>query len=339
MDLTVVPQFIVGGPECCGRLPELSSSSPHLGVDLGSRGCGRVGSEVAGDSRSFNLGPQLPAPGVFLSPLRSNGSGHRCLSTGLGWTAAIRIPSFCADLSSPKHGGVVHRDLSHPHRSLLASEGVVPCAPESGGGSSGLPTHTSRPTQTAPLPSSAPEPPLAEPSCVETVQRFARHLGLSQRVGRQLPFCRHQSTRRLYQHRWECYRGWYSRREHSVSSPSVPKIADFLMYLRLEKHLSVAAIKGYHSPLVSVSKFRLPELLDSFILRELICSFEIECLCCPVGPPSWDLVLTYLHGSTFEPLPFWLLRWPRGQVSFRLSLVGWPPMALTFRWRTSRNSW
>ena len=58
-----------GSLERCDRLPEPSSPCPRLGVDLDSGGCGQVGSAVAGNSRSFRLGPQLPAPGVFLSPL------------------------------------------------------------------------------------------------------------------------------------------------------------------------------------------------------------------------------------------------------------------------------
>ena len=76
------------------------------------------------------------------------------------------------------------------------------------------------------------------------------------------------------------------------------------MHLCMEKHLSVAAIKGHHSTLVSVFKYHLLELLDSFILRDLIRSFEIKRPRRPVGSPSWDLVkvLTYLRGSTFEPL-------------------------------------
>ena len=97
---------------------------------------------------------------------------------------------------------------------------------------------------------------------------------------------------------------------HSVSSPSVAKIADFPLYLRQEKHLSVPSIKDYHSTLVSFFKFRLPELQDSFILHDLIRSFEIEYPHRPVGPPSWDLVcvLDFMYGSSFEPLRSQLLR-------------------------------
>ena len=83
------------------------------------------------------------------------------------------------------------------------------------------------------------------------------------------------------------------------------KLADFLCFLCLEKLLSISAIKGYRSALSVVFKFRLPELVDNFVLRDLIQSFELQHPQCPVRPPSWDLVrvLMYLRGPIFEPLP------------------------------------
>ena len=70
-------------------------------------------------------------------------------------------------------------------------------------------------------------------------------------------------------------------------------------------------------------KYRVPELLSGFVLRDLIRSFEIEHPRRPVGPPSWDLVkvLTYLRGSVFEPLSSKLLRVFTMKVSFLLALV------------------
>ena len=188
-------------------------------------------------------------------------------------------------------------------------------------GSSCAPFFTSRLTQTAPLSSPAPGPPCAAPSCVVTVQRFARHLGLSCGVANQLSLSRRQSSHLLCQHRWECCRAWCTSRGHSVSSPTVAKIADFLLFLRSGKHLSISAIKGYRSTHVSVFKYCVPELLDSFVLRDLIRSFEVECPC-PVGPPSWDLVkvLTYLRGSVFKPLSSKPLRIVTMKVSFSVSV-------------------
>ena len=66
-----------GGLECGCRLYEPSSSGPRFGMDPGSGSRQRVGSEVAVNSRSFRHGPQLPSPGVFLSPIPSYGSRHR----------------------------------------------------------------------------------------------------------------------------------------------------------------------------------------------------------------------------------------------------------------------
>ena len=138
-----------------------------------------------------------------------------------------------------------------------------------------------------------------------TIQQFACTLGLSRRVATQLSLCHRQSSRYLYQRHWECYRSCCTSRGHSVSSPTVAKIAEFLCFLRLDKHLSISAIKGYHSTLIAVFKFRVPELVDSYVLRDLIQSFELERPHRPVRPPSCDLVkvLQYLRGPVFEPLP------------------------------------
>ena len=209
------------------------------------------------------------------------------------------------------------------HRSVLATKGVVSGAPESHGGSSSAPSYTSRRTQIAPLSLSAPEPPRAESSCVATVQQFARHLRLSRRVATQLSRCRRQSSRRLYQHKWDWYWSWCVSQGHSVATPTISKITDFLLFLRMEKPLFVSTIKGYLFTPVSVFKFCLPKLLDSFLLSNLIRSFEIERPSCPVGPPPWDLVkvLPYLRGSTFEPLASKPLRLATMKVSFLLALA------------------
>ena len=139
---------------------------------------------------------------------------------------------------------------------------------------------------------------------VETVKRFARHLEFSHEVARQLALCRRESSRRLYQHRWSCYRRWCSDTGHSASRPSIFKLADFLLFLRKEKHLSVSAIRGYRSTLSAVFKFRLPDLSTNLDLRDLIRLFELEYSSAPVGPLLWDLVkvLEYLCGPVFEPL-------------------------------------
>ena len=259
---------------------------------------------------------------VYFSPLNDPWQRARTRFSKCGMACRhMRVPLRS---HSPGHqqAVVVQGDLSDTHHSVLAAKGMVSGAPESRGGSSVAPSFTSRLTQTAPILSPTPEPPRAEPSCVVTIQRFTRHLGLSRRVANQLSLCRGQSSRCLYQHRWECYRSWRGSRGHSISSPTINKIADFLLFLRVEKLISVSAIKGYCSTLVSIFKFRLPELLDSFVLRDLIHSFEIESPRRPVGPPSWDLVkVLTISGSTFEALASKPLRMATMKVSVLLALA------------------
>ena len=91
-----------------------------------------------------------------------------------------------------------------------------------------------------------------------------------------------------------------------MSSPSVAKIADFLLFLRHVKGVSVSEVKGFRSMLTFVFKYRLPELSDHFLLCDLIHSFKLERPVRSPCPPTWDLcrVLDYLRGSVFEPFGF-----------------------------------
>ena len=97
-----------------------------------------------------------------------------------------------------------------------------------------------------------------------------------------------------------------------MSSSFILKVADFLLFLRKEKRLSV-----------SVFKYKLHEIHDSFILKDLIRSFEIERPLRPVGPPYWDLVklLYRLRGSFSEPLHCKPLKVVMMKTLFLLSLA------------------
>ena len=116
-----------------------------------------------------------------------------------------------------------------------------------------------------------------------------------------------------------------------MSHPTLPKVTDFLCWLRRSRKLSVSAILGYHSMLASVFRFKLPKISTSPVLHDLVWSFKVELPARSVCPPAWDLevVLCYLCSSAFEPLSalslhslmkkilFLWLR-PNGLVSCRL---------------------
>ena len=118
------------------------------------------------------------------------------------------------------------------------------------------------------------------------------------------------SSRAVYQLRWSVYRSWCHSHGHSVSRPSLVKVADFLSWLRSTRGLSVSSIHGYRSMLSAVFRFHLPALSSDPVLRDLLRSFKLSSAERVLRPPAWDLsrVLRFLNSSHFEPL---------SQASFR----------------------
>ena len=190
------------------------------------------------------------------------------------------------------------------HRSVLASEGMVPGPSGTVVRRSHHTVRSKRSTKTAPLPPLPSKSAYASADCMATIKRFARQAGFSSAVAGQLIFCRRLSTRLNYQARWGTYRKWCRDFGHRSSSPSIAKIAEFLTYMFKRKGAALATIKGYRAMLSAVFKFPLPEISTSPILKDLILSFEISAPRPLFPPPPWDLdkVLQYLSGPPFEPL-------------------------------------
>ena len=284
------------------------SESPQLGdrvrMDPSSGGSRSPGPQMAGGDRSVCDFPDREASSVFLTGLRFAGSGDGRSSPALG-----QSPSLC--LSSDRH----HKESScqtevleelrvDSHRSVLASEGMVPVPSGTVVRRSHHTVKSKRSTKTAPLPPLPPKSAYASADCMATIKRFAHQAGFSSTVAGQLVFCRRQSTRLNYQARWGTYRKWCRDFGHRSSSPSIAKIAEFLTYMFKRKGAALSTIKGYRAMLSAVFKFPLPEISSSPILKDLIRSFEISAPRPLFPPPPWDLdkVLQFLSGPPFEPL-------------------------------------
>ena len=118
------------------------------------------------------------------------------------------------------------------------------------------------------------------------------------------------------------YRSWCHRQGHSVSRPTVAKVADFLMFLRSTLSLSYSSIASYRSMLSGVFRFILPELSSHFVLHDLLPSFRLERSLPSSRLPPWDLqvVLRFLRGPPFELLAFFSTRsYSEGSLSGVLS--------------------
>ena len=258
---------------------------------------------LAGPNRLICDLRQSPLFNLLLSSPRSDVGGHGRIPAVLG-----RSPGLCVSSSVPHTQGssqapCVLGDGAHARGSTLGSASVVRGSPDVAGPSCSS-AFQARPPAPASISTSLPGSPSAQASCLETLQRFTRAAGFSSAVAVQSSLACRPSSRALYQHRWSVYRSWCRDQGHSVSRPTLAKIADFLYWLRFTKGLSVSSLRGYRSALSAVFRFHLPSLSSDPVLRDLLRSFRLSSAERVMRPPAWDLskVLQYLVTSAFEPL-------------------------------------
>ena len=173
------------------------------------------------------------------------------------FATGVCLPSVRHDQPGPGEGEGLPESGAHAHSSFLVPASVVSraadSAPSSSSVSVGPPTAATRQEV-------SPEPVHASSSCVETLRRFARASGFSRSVARRLGQARRQSSVANYQSEWLTYRHWCLDKGHSVSHPSISKVADYLVWLWEDQGLSLSSVKAHHSMLSSVFCFKLPAL-------------------------------------------------------------------------------
>ena len=260
---------------------------------------------------------------IFFSLPRSQRSGNGCSSSELEWVAGVCLSSLVPHSSGSEEAPVVLWGPADHHSSVLAPEAVVFGSSRSGGRRSGRSSAVQVSSASAPLPSFSSGGVQAVPSCLETIKRFTRAGGFSKHVAQQVSLARRPSSRAGYQSKWLVFRQWCRSKGHSISRPSLAKIADFLFWLRRSRRLSVSAVMGYRSMLSAVFKSILPEISSSPVLHDLLRSFQVEAPVREVHPPSWDLpsVLNFLRSSPFEPLSSASLRDLTRKTLFLISLA------------------
>ena len=312
-----------GGFECRSRRPKPAESSVRGRVDPLSRSFYEHSPSVASISGLVCDTPQPSSSSIFFPNCGSSGNRHRLYDAQMGQPPGLCFSSLRDGTPSDKQTQIESKCGNDTHCSSLASESVVSGSSRSPDADSYSVTTSEKSAQTTALPSISPKPPRASVMCVEAIQQSARHVGLSKEVAKQIAFSRRKSTRVNYQAKWIVYRGWCRAKGHSVSNPSIPKVADFLLYLRRVKHLSYSAITGYRSMLSAVFRFTFPEISSSVILKDLLRSFSIERPMVPKRAPPWDLsaVLKYVSSPAFEPISSCSLRELTKRTLFLLSLA------------------
>ena len=197
---------------------------------------------MASHYKSLRDLPEPSPAGVILSDVRPEGCGHRCHAAVVGRPPGLRLPTFQPPSSCVGEGSGLPGIGADAGGSVLASAPLVPGPSQAVAGDSFLPAMKEGSSQTASFP---PERVRASADCLSYLRRSVRQAGFSEAVASQLTHCRRRSTRVNYQAKWVVYRSWCHRHDHSVSRPTVAKVADFLLYLRHSLSLSYSSIASY----------------------------------------------------------------------------------------------
>ena len=163
----------------------------------------------------------LPFPG-------SEVSRQGRVSPVLGRPSGLLVPSCGCHSACSREAPSLQGDGTPSRDSPLGPAPLVLDPGPAFAGSSSVPAVPSRPLELASVSSSLPGSPSAQASCLATLQRFTRAAGFSSVVAEQSSLARRPSSRAVYQVRWSIYRGWCHSDGHSVSSPTLAMVADFL---------------------------------------------------------------------------------------------------------------
>lgn len=294
-----------GDEEFHSRLPQQEESSNPNRMDTSLVSMSRSVEEVGGtDGGPFRHCLKPSTSFVLLSSLRPKSSRSGCNASRLEQHGSVCLPSVCNDQTSHKQTKEFKEHEDDPDRTLVASEGMVPGPSGDDNRPSSSSPAKERLVKTTSQQISAPKPPHASASRVETVHRLIRARGFSGRIARSIFGARGPSTNKLYQHQWETYFKWCKENKISSTRTSVSSICEFLWYLRYKKKLAVPTIKGYRAMLSSVLRHVGLDFSSNKDIQDLIKAFQREVPRQPAKSLSWnlDVVLKFLCSSKFEPL-------------------------------------
>ena len=127
----------------------------------------------------------------------------------------------------------------------------------------------------------------------------------SERASYLISRARRKSTTIVYNAKWKIYSSWCGTRQVDPLSPSMRRLADFLIYLFDERKLAISTIKGYRSMISQTLAFRgLRSIGTDPFLSELVRASELERPVTRSLTPKWDLfrVLMSLTKAPYDPL-------------------------------------
>ena len=156
--------------KCSGGFAQPPLSSPRLRMDVVSSGCVGAPASVASQHRPLRDVSEPSPAGVFLTHVRPTVSRHGCDVAVVGRAAGLRLPSFRPSSSGVGEGSGFQGPGANVGGSFLASAPLVPGPSGAASRDPPLPATKEGSSQTATLPSLAPEPVRSSADCLSYIR-------------------------------------------------------------------------------------------------------------------------------------------------------------------------
>ena len=317
-----ISQTHSGSPQCVGGRFVSQTSASSIGVDTPS-GSSESDFPSAGrtNGRSVRNKEQSPPPPVRKPSLRPSGLVSRRAFVRLGPAGSLRLSPADPDPSD------LSQDQSEqlpdpPGSPVVAQEIVVQRPPRSPQSPPQESAQQARPPVTERQPTRGPR---HVPSTRLTVIRlFSGRNAFLREAAALIASARRQSTRSVYDSRWNIFADWCVRRQIDPLNPSTRRIADFLIHLFDVKKLSLSSIKGYRSMLSQTLAFhKSSKVCSDPAISELIRAMELKRPVTRSLAPKWDLacVLWSLNKAPYEPLAQASLQFLTWKTVFLLAMA------------------
>ena len=246
---------------------------------------------------------QSQTPIICLSSTRQQSTSDRCPVHGLESSSCICFSSFYSDSCCSGKNPTSMQNSSHS--SVLATTTVVLRTSSSISVSSDSSATNSKTLDTIKRKICSSKPPTSRLSRLGVIKQSIRDKKISQDVADFVSRSRRTSTQKVYDAKWSIFSNWcHTKKVNPISAP-VTVIADFLIFLFMEKKCQISTIKGYRAMISNTLKFKTGNRIGSNpVLTELIRSFKLQRPVQRSLTPKWDLswVLVCLQKPPFEPL-------------------------------------
>ena len=188
---------------------------------------------------------QLQTSPVCVTGPGSGSLGSRRPELVLGTSKRLCVPSSLPAPSGSfedKRPGLSQDDSDCPrlakHALVLGPGGPIRSDPVH-------PSSDKGPSDSAVQWTSSPEPSESQSSCLAPRSSTIRKHGFSEEVAARIEAPQRGSTRAVYKSKWTIFVKWCKSNKVDFRSPSVNRIADFLLYLFKERNLQPSTIDGH----------------------------------------------------------------------------------------------